>query len=174
MKTLSLLPLLAVPLFAVEMRDIASHEQLSQRLRASEQRDPMKNLAPAEGEDPSKAARPADLLATSEVLCFNGVATLVPKGAVLAVPANLKARTGFQAGARIVPWQQFYVNNRNWLSTAEVSFEQAAGRKELPEGLRNQLEESRTIIVATMRQGPISVNPFEPPAEDADPQTAAR
>lgn len=174
MKTLSMLPLLALPLFAGEMRDIASHDQLSQRLRASEQRDPMRNLAPAEGEDPTKAARPADLLATSEVLCFNGVATLVPKGSVLAIPANLKTRTGFQAGARIVPWQQFYLNNRNWLSTAEVSFEQAAGHEELPEGLRQKLEESRTIIIATMRQGPISVNPYEPTAEDAEPQTAAR
>lgn len=174
MKTLTLISLIALPVSAGEMRDIASHDQLSHQLRLSEQQDPMKNLKVVEAEDPSKAAMPEDLLATSEVLTFNGISTLVPKGAVLAVPANLKSRIGFQPGARVVPWNEFFAVNRGWINTAEVSFEQAAGRAELPEALRQQVEEGHRIIIATMRQGPITVNPYQPPAEDAADQTAAR
>ncbi|MCH7225410.1 hypothetical protein [Haloferula sp. A504] len=174
MKTLTLITLLALPALAGEMRDIASQDQLGLKLRMSEQQDPMKNLKVVEADDPTEAARPEDLMASSEVLSFNGIATLVPKGAVLAVPANLRCRTGFQPGARLVPWNEFFAVNRGWIQTIEVSFDQAAGRAELPEGLRKQLEESRVVVIATMRQGPITVNPYKPSAEGADPQTAAR
>lgn len=174
MKILTLISLLALPVLAGEMRDIASPDQLSQKLRMSEQQDPMKNLTIVEAEDPTKAAQPEDLLASSEVLTFNGIATLVPKGAVLAVPANLRSRTGFQPGARLVPWNDFFAVNRGWIKTTEVSFDQAAGRAELAEGLRKQIEESRVIVIATMRQGPITVNPYQPPADEAGDTTAAR
>lgn len=174
MKTVTLIFLLVLPVFAGEMRDIASHDQLSQKLRMSEQQDPMKSLKMVEAEDPTKAAQPEDLLASSEVLSFNGISTLVPKGAVLAVPSTLKSRIGFQAGARWVPWNEFLSVNRGWLKTSEVSFDQAAGRAELPEGLRKQIEETRVVIIATLRQGPITVNPYQAPADDAAAETAAR
>lgn len=174
MKALTLMFSLALPAFAGEMRDIASQDQLSHKLRISEQQDPMKNLTIVEAEDPTKSARPEDLLASSEVLTFNGIATLVPKGAVLAVPASLRSRTGFQPGARLVPWNEFHAVNRGWIQTTEVTFDQAAGQAELPEGLRKQIEESRVIVVATMRQGPITVNPYQPPADEAGDTTAAR
>ncbi len=147
------------------MRDTVTHEQLSQRLRMSEQSDPMKELQVIEEEDPAKAAQPEDLMATSEVLSFNGIATLVPKGSVLKMPANLKNRTNYQAGARLVPWNEFFALNRGWITTTEVTFEQAAGREALSDALRKQIDEGFQVIVATLRQGPISVNPYTPPEE---------
>lgn len=174
MKIPAILSLFSLPLIAGEMRDITTHEQLSQRLRLSERHDPMKQLQVVEGDDPTAASRPKDLLATSEVLCFNGIATLVPKGSVLAVPAALRARMSYQPGARLVPWHEFFAVNRGWVTTSEVTFEQAAGRAPLSEWTREQVEKTTVVMIATMRQGPISVNPYEQPAEAEAAPTAAR
>ncbi|MCU0797509.1 MAG: hypothetical protein MUF31_16435 [Akkermansiaceae bacterium] len=162
---LSTLALLSVAsAFASEMKEAPTSEELANRLRHSEQTDPMRNLQIVDEKDPSEAVRPADLVASSDILCHQGTATLVPKGALLAIPAHLKERTQFVAGARIVTWQEFFAANRDWLSTTEITLEQASGRQPLGDALVKTLGESRVIMVATLQQGPISVNPHQPAA----------
>jgi hypothetical protein len=164
---LSLSAFAALPAFSGEMRDAPTSAELTERLRASQQADPMRNLQIVDDKDPSEASRPADLMATSEILCYNGLATLVPKGSLLAIPAHLKDRTQFADGARIVPWQEFFSANRDWLSTSEITLEQASGTQPLGESLVKSLAESRVIHVAVLQQGPISVNPHQPAAGPA-------
>ena len=67
---------------ATQMRDSATHEQLSMTYRQVALQDPMRNLQPATGVDPTLVNQPKDLVADSDIICFGGNATLVPKRAI--------------------------------------------------------------------------------------------
>jgi hypothetical protein len=153
-------------------RDAVTHEQLSKRLQYSQSNDPMSKLKAAEGADPSKTNQPEDFLAQSDVICFNGVATFVPKRAILAAPADFKDRLGMQPGARIVGWTEFLSLNRGWVSTVEVDRAQAEGNKMMAEEVTEKITKSTNLVVATYMGGPISVLPLkEPVAESKSNQT---
>ncbi len=143
------------------MRDAATHQQLSANLKKVEQADPMKRMDVSSGEDPSVKNRPLDLLSQSDIICYNGVATLVPKRAVLASPLNFKDRHAATAGARILSWSEFYAINRGWITTVEVTFDEASGKLPLPEATTKRIGKSTNLIVATYLGGPISVLPVK-------------
>lgn len=151
------------------MRDVVSHEALTLALRQSQQKDPMKELAARSGEstiDPVKENRPRDLIKNSDILCFRGAATLVPKRAVLHIPDYHKNRLGIQPGAKIQSFSEFFAVNRGWIQTVEVSREQAEGKQPLAEAKVEMIAKSSRIMIATFRGGPISVLPLQEPAED--------
>ncbi len=152
---------------AVPMRDAVTHDELAAKLRGVQQVDPMLKMAPAKGADPAKASPPPNLLSQSDIVCFGGRATLVPKQAILHLPPNLAERLKFQAGARIQSWAEFYTENRGWIITMEVSRVQAEGRQALDEETCKRLNNSPNLVVATFQGGPISVLPpkVEPPAD---------
>lgn len=152
-------------------RDAATHEQLVKALRFAERNDPMKDLKPTEGEDPSKVNLPQNLLDQSDVISFGGVATLVPKRAILAAPPNLKDRLGIKPGVRIVGWMEFQTLNRGWITTVEVSRTQAEGNQAIAEETRERIGKSSNLVVATYMGGPISVLPLK---EDAKPATTTK
>lgn len=159
------------------MRDVPTHDDLVRKAqRAANLVDPMQHLAKAEGGDPSKVNRPDDLLAQSDILCYNGLATLVPKRAILASPAAHQERLAFKPGSKIVSWGDFYQQNRNWITTVEVSRIQAEGKQALAEETSKRIEKSRNLVVATYQGGPISVlpPPTPPPAESAKPEATPR
>ena len=149
------------------MRDSATHEQLSLALRKAEQSDPMKTLKATKGEDPSVVNRPPSLLSESDIISFGGVATLVPKRAILQVPASFTARLKIEPGAKIVSWADFYAVNRGWITTVEISRVQAEGNQPLAEEIQKQMTKSRNLIVATYQGGPISMLPAKPAAKPA-------
>jgi hypothetical protein len=144
------------------MRDAATHQQLADQQAKAPLPDPMNELEPCNGPDPSVANAPKDLLSQSEVLCHGGVGTLVPKGALLTVPAKFKARTKMTAGARIVTWAEFLAQNRTWLTAVEVTIDEAAGRELLPQNTQRQMADCGNVVVATYLGGPISVLEFKP------------
>lgn len=141
------------------MRDVATHQQLAQKLGQVRQQDPMSKMVVSNGEDPSVSAGPQDLISQSDIICYRGYATLVPKHALLSAPANLKDRLMMSAGARLVSWSEFYAANRGWITTEEVNFDQAQGKQPLPEAVENRLAKSVNLVVATYLGGPISVMP---------------
>lgn len=145
------------------MRDAATQEQLVTILRQDRLNDPMKKMVPTEGEDPSVVNRPKDLLSESDILCFGGIATLVPKRAILLSPQNYAERMGFKPGAQIVSWLDFYARNRGWITTVEVSRIEAEGNTGLPDDTQRQMSKSGNLIVATYKGGPISVLPLKTP-----------
>ena len=147
-------------------RDAATHEQLEKRFKYMQSREPMAKLATAEGKDPAKANPPADFLKESDIICFNGVATFVPKRAILAAPANLKDRLGMKPGSRIVSWTEFLTLNRGWVNTVEVDRTQAEGNKILTEEVTDRIAKSTSLVVATYKGGPISVLPLKEEAAE--------
>lgn len=146
-------------------RDAATHEQLSRKLQAAEQKDPMKKLTAANGEDPSKVNQPVNLLEQSDIICFRGLATLVPKRAILATPTQHKDCLTMQPGAKIVGWSDFFTANRGWITTVEVSRVQAEGNLAIAEETQERIGKSRNLVVATFMGGPISVLPLKEPKE---------
>lgn len=149
-----------VPLPA-RFRDAVTHDQLTKALQKSEQKDPMTDLAQTTGDDPSKVNQPINLLEQSDIICFGELATLVPKRAILATPANHKERLSMKPGVRIVGWSEFFALNRGWITTVEVSRIQAEGREPIGEETQERIGKSTNLIVATFMAGPISVLPLK-------------
>ena len=150
------------------MRDAATHDQLVQGLRKTEQTDPMQKLAAASGEDPAAQNRPADLLDRSDMITFNGLSTLVPKRAILSVPKEMKDRVAAGAATRLVSWSEFFTANRAWITTEEITYQQAAGAEPLPEETADRIGKSTNLVVATYQGGPISFT--RPAAVPTSPQ----
>lgn len=154
----------AEPAVPPKMRDAATHDQLVQAMRKESQNDPMKKMEPAKGEDPSVVNRPRDLLAASDIICYGGIATLVPKRAIIVQPENMADRLSMKSGAKLVPWLEFFSRNRGWITTVEVSRIQAEGNEAINEETRKRVTESGNLVVATYQGGPISVLPPKEPA----------
>jgi hypothetical protein len=149
------------------MRDAATHEQLVMTYRQASNEDPMRHMPPAKGSDPSIVNLPKDLVADSDILCFGGSATLVPKRAILNMPKNLADRLKFQPGSKIQSWSDFFALNRGWITTVEVSRIQAEGNKPLEVEISDRVRKSANLVVATYQGGPISVLPPKVPQETA-------
>lgn len=151
-----------------KMRDVATNDQLSQKLRMAQQKDPIRNLGPAVGkkdEDPSVKNTKRDLIASSTILSYNGLLTLVPKRAVLFVPERLESRFGEKPNIQVKTFQDFYAMNRGWIRTIEVTREQALGHTPFNEQTLKAIDESSSVVIATYRGGPISVLPLKDPEE---------
>jgi hypothetical protein len=169
-----LLPLTATaevqPQAKPHFADSPSSEEINQAYRKSSRRDPMKTLEKIPGEDPTKVNQPVNLLEQSDIVCFGGVATLVPKRAILALPAKYKDCLKLKPGSRIVGWNDFYAVNRGWITTVEVSRVQAEGNKALAKETSERIAKSTNLVVATFMGGPISVLPLKQP--EAKTETA--
>jgi hypothetical protein len=148
-----------------EMRDAATHEQLQKKSHAAVIQDPMKKLPPANETDPAKDA-PKDLISQSDILSFDGTFTLVPKRAILAIPKDLEKRTQLVNATKLVGWAEFHANNRGWITTLEVTREQAEGNSPIDEDILNSFKDSTTIVVATYHGGPISILPPKTPTAE--------
>lgn len=148
----------------MQMRDAATHEQLSQKLRVMEQADPMKKLPVSKCEDPSKNL-PKDLISQSDMISFGGMTTLVPKMAILQIPKAYADRIKYVPGTQITSWSDFYALNRGWITTVEISRVQAEGKEPLPEATTKVLSKSGNLIVATYMGGPISKLPPKTPVD---------
>ncbi len=140
------------------MRDAATHEDL-RVMRERDDADPMNQGVPVKAHDPDRVWLPEDLLARSEVLSFQGFSTLVPKGAILHVPAALQERLRKVKGSELQTWAEFFAANRGWILTHEVSRAQAGGRVPLDPQAVAGFQNSSYLIVATMKGGPISMLP---------------
>ena len=148
------------------MRDAATHEELVARKKAEGDPALPEGMKPCKGADPSKTGRPGDLIERSDLLCHDGVATLVPKRALLAVPERFRARMAMREGSRVVTWEQFLAIHSGWITTVEVTLDEAAGRSLLPDQTARRVAESGDVVVATFLGGPISVLEYRP-APDA-------
>lgn len=148
------------------MRDAATSDELSARLRRVQSEDPMKKFTPSEGKDPSKENQPQDLLSRSDMLSHDGLATLVPKGSILVTPPLHAAKVGMKDGLKIVTWLEFLAVNRGWVTTQEITLPQAEGKTPLSDAVSENLRRSTTVVVATLQGGPISKLAPQPTATE--------
>lgn len=155
----------------VKMRDAATHDQLSSRLRMAQQKDPIRNIGPPIGkteEDPSLRNSSRDLIKDSIVISYRGNLTLVPKRAVLHLPEELSDRIGVKDGLQVKNWRDFYQVNRGWIRTMEVTRDQALGHAPFNEEVTEAIKTSSSLVVATYKGGPISVLPLKKPEDPSD------
>lgn len=154
------------------MREAPTNEDLIRKLRQSEQEMAAAAVSrPASTTVDPRANQPLpDLFNSSEILCYNGAFTLVPKRAVLQFPQNLRDRLKVQQGAKVQNWSTFYTANRNWITTVEVSKSQASGAQPLAEETSTHIAKCGKLVVATFQGHPVSVHPVPAPA----PETPAK
>ncbi len=139
-----------------------TNEQLVLKLKESDQQiRPSKVSTLSSAVDPATGNQPQGLIGSSEILCFSGVLTLVPKRAVLQVPKNLANRLKEQPNIKIVNWDEFYAANRNWITTVEVNRDQAEGRQSLSKDVSVSIVKSGNVVVATCEGNPVSVLPVK-------------
>lgn len=154
------------PVKKMKMRDVATHDELSQRLRMTLQKDPIRNLGPEAGNldvDPAVRTHSRDLVRDSTIISFNGNLTLVPKRAVLHIPEEIADRIGAKSGQKVLTWIEFLQLNRGWIRTVEVSRDQVMGHAPLPPNSVEAFAKSSSMVVATFKGGPVSVLPLKEP-----------
>ena len=138
------------------MTDAVSPQQMLERQRGSSlAKEQVTPGAEAKVERPGEQS----LIKQSDILHDGSNWTIVPKGAVLHVPAQMSPRVGAKPLGTLLSWTDFLTANRGWILTEEVSFEQAAGKKPLPEKRKEFWVTQTKVIVAVHRGGPISVRP---------------
>jgi hypothetical protein len=141
--------------------DSVTDDQLAaMRLKASNKGSVHKPL-PKDAPDPSKENQPQDLISQSDILCYNGLTTLVPKRAILNIPATSKDRLKHVDGSKIIGWAEFFQKNRGWITTVEVNQAQAEGNSALDEKVSEFVKKNGNLVVATFQGGPISVLPLK-------------
>ena len=165
----------APSLEGLEFRNAATHDQLVNTMKTARQQDPMKQLKikPLD-EDPSVVNQPKDFVENSTVLCFNGIATFVPKQAIINLPERLKSRTTLAKGAQVKNFADFAAANRGWVSTIEVKLEQALGKEPLDENKQKWLAQSGRVVIATYQGGPVTVLPYVDRSEEIAKATSKR
>ena len=57
----------------------------------------------------------------------------------------------------LLPWAEFLTKNLGWITTTEVTFEQAAGNDALPAERTAFWAKQDKIVIAVHQSGPISV-----------------
>jgi hypothetical protein len=132
-----------------------------------QQADPMIRLQQPAG-DEAKVGRPENqsIIHQSTILSDGSRWTIVPQGAVVFTPENLKSRVNAEPAGELLSWNDFLTANHGWIGTCEVSFEQAAGKAALPEERTSFWPKQNKVIVAVHQRGPISarlMNPLTPP-----------
>lgn len=147
----------------VAMRDVPTHDEIVEAARKAKAENPAPVFTPSEGADPSVTNKLGDLISRSDVLCYQGRATLVPKRAILHIPKDLSDRLGMKEGAQLGSWVDFFNANSGWIRTVEVTRVQAEGNEPLPEGVLKSFEKEKRVVIATYQSGTISVLPLKEP-----------
>lgn len=158
-------------------RDAATSESLTEKYRQTTTNGPTKKFKEATGEDASVKQKVGNLLDNSEFITYNGNTTLVPKNAIVQIPAKYKDRiNNHKPGSKILSWADFYTLNRGWISTVEVTLAQAKGETPVSPELMETLNKKGNLVVAVLKNGPISVRPpkaeteVKPEAETKEPK----
>lgn len=166
-----LIPFILIPLAAgaaPAIRDAATHDQLVKKYAAAQQNDPMARLVPTQGPDPAATVQVKDLVSQSDIISFNGLATMVPKGAILHMPQSVADRVNhYQNGSKLLFWPSFYEKNHGWITTKEVTRRQAEGKDPLDPEFTQRIGKTGNLVIATFAGGPISMLPPQPKEEVA-------
>lgn len=163
----------AEPPVLVKMRDVVTHDDIVETARKAKEEAPPPAFKPATGEDPSVANKLGDLISRSDIICYRGQATLVPKRAVLHVPKAMADRLGMKEDARIGSWTEFLNANRAWIRTVPVTRIQAEGNHPMSEETIKSFEKEQRLVIATYQEGPISVLPLKVPEPAPEPGAPA-
>jgi hypothetical protein len=111
----------------------------------------------AQGSAPLNRPGEQSIIKESAILHDGKHWTLVPKGAVVFIPTALKNRVNIKPVGTLLAWADFLVKNRSWITTTDISFDQAAGTESLPAERAAFWAKQDKVVVAVHQNGPISV-----------------
>ena len=106
---------------------------------------------------PVPRAETQSIIAQSQILHDGKHWTLVPKGAVLFIPARKSENVGARPVGTLLQWREFLTRNPEWISTQETTFDQASGEVPFAEEKVEFWKKQDRVIVAVHQGGPISV-----------------
>lgn len=109
------------------------------------------------------------LIGSSTLLSDGRNWTLLPKGAVVHIPAAHKNKIIDKPVGKLIEWKKFLARNSSWIQIYPVEMTQAQGKKTLNKDKFLQLRKLNKIVVATCASGPISVSKDAFPKEE-DPK----
>jgi len=123
-----------------------------------QQGNPMAQLQkPAPSEAKITTPENQSILKQSMILHDGKNWTIVPKGAVVYLPDALKSRVDVKPVGKLLTFTDFITLNRNWITTNDVSFDQAAGNVPLSAASVAFWSKQDKIVIAVHQSGPISV-----------------
>lgn len=174
MKILSILSFVALTGLA-GAQTVLTERITPEQFAAMKKPSPLDNLPQTDATAEKQVLRSGDqsIIRQSDILTDGTHWTLVPKGAVLHVPAAMASRVGSNPAGKLLPWMDFLVANRAWISTEETSFDQAAGKVPLLAERRASWQKFNKVVVAVHQGGPISVIVPEKPATTTTATAAA-
>lgn len=155
MKTTLIFCILATSGFA---RDVIRAPITPAALTKLQQSTPVSQLEkPAPGE--AVVSRPDDQSIIKESIILNDGTdwTLVPKGSIICLPEAMKSRVSTKPVGNLLSWIEFQTKNRAWITSTEVSFDQAAGNKPLSAERTAFFAKQDKIVIAVHQNGPISM-----------------
>ncbi|MCW1884757.1 hypothetical protein OKA04_08455 [Luteolibacter flavescens] len=114
-----------------------------------------------------------DLEKNSEFITFDGMVTLVPKGAIIHVPERYRANVVTELKGNIVLWTEFAARYRAVVAPFEVSLAEASGKEAIKPERLEAAQKSGVILIGTVGGNPISVHK-KAPAAPATPPAATR
>ncbi|RBP36393.1 hypothetical protein DES53_117104 [Roseimicrobium gellanilyticum] len=94
----------------------------------------------------------------NSIILFDGENhTVVPLGAVLSLPANLRGHILEKPEGAFLFWPSFLEKNKKWVGSWEVSMAVARGEAEMPKATVEQLANDSRVLVAVFKGGPITI-----------------
>lgn len=123
-----------------------------------QQQSPMTRLQkPIEGEATVTPPTNRSIIKQSMILHDGTNWALVPNGAVIFLPTAMKGRVDVKPVGTLLTFTDFLTKNRGWITTFEVSINQAAGTEPLPADRATFWAKQDKVVIAVHQSGPISV-----------------
>lgn len=124
-----------------------------------QQESPMALLPPPPVKDGTNVRRPEaqSIIKQSLVLNDGKNWTLIPKGAVIFIPEAMKSRVDVKPSGNLLGWRDFLTRNQAWITTTDISFDQATGKKPLQAERVAFWPKQDKVVIATHQNGPITV-----------------
>lgn len=156
---------------AQSARDVVSEEALRQQVAATptlkshltSKARPLTSRAPA---------IESSLWKNSIILTDGEKFTIVPVGAILHLPTELRAHVVAQPQGDFTFWPSFLKRNTAWLTGKEVSLTLSRGNTREANALLKSLARDPHLVVATYKGGPITV--LEPAPADTSATSTPR
>ncbi|MGB0991970.1 MAG: hypothetical protein ACPG32_05825 [Akkermansiaceae bacterium] len=98
----------------------------------------------------------------STILVHGGNHTVLPPRAVLHLPKKYQGKISTHPVGKYIPWPEFYLANRQWLFTYQVTERQALGQDAINENVTVQFQKMNRLVVSLLENHPVSVAPKRP------------
>ncbi|MEM9081339.1 MAG: hypothetical protein AAGC74_11680 [Verrucomicrobiota bacterium] len=137
------------------IRDLVSRAELEER--RAKRSEAYARFEKAKEHSGMRHPSQASLIERSIILTSGSHWTIVPKGAVILVPERYEGRVDVARSGQLMKFPDFLRVNRGWLSSYEVTLEQARGNEGFEDEVRQALEAAGRVVVATRHGGPITI-----------------